>query len=56
MIVRHLKNKKYYIKLFNSKIKSNGVWKNCVIYLCLYFNKDNMIWVRYEEDFNKNFK
>jgi hypothetical protein len=56
MIVRHLKNRKLYLKLFKSKIKRENVWENCVIYLCLYFNKDGMLWVRYTDDFNENFK
>ena len=54
-IYKH-KNGKKYIKLLQTKIKNNGVWEDCVIYMCLYWNKDKMIWVRFINDFNENFK
>ena len=55
-IYRHLKNKKPYLSLFKTQIKLDGNWSPCIIYMCLYWNKDGMIWVRKEEDFNQNFK
>lgn len=54
-IYRNNKNKKPYLKLFKTKTKINGQWENSIVYLCLYLNKDGMIWVRTIEDFNKNF-
>ena len=56
MIYKHIRNNKPYLKLLNTKIKINGVWVKGVIYLCLYINKEGMIWVRTEEDFKKEFK
>ena len=55
MVYRHVRTDKPYLKLFESKIKIGGVWSPCVIYLCLYINKDGMIWVRESEDFKQNF-
>lgn len=56
MIYRHIKTNKPYIKLKNTKIKINGIWETAIIYMCLYWNKDGMIWVRLENDFKQNFK
>jgi hypothetical protein len=55
-IYRHLNNGKPYLKLVKSKVKIEGEWKEAIIYLCLYLNKDGMIWVRTIEDFEHNFK
>jgi hypothetical protein len=55
-IVRHLKSNKKYLKFCRTKIKIERVWQNAIIYICLYLNKDGMIWVRLEQDFNNNFK
>jgi hypothetical protein len=55
-IYRHLKTNKPYLKVLKSKAKINGIWSPCIIYLCLYWNKDGMLWVRLEDDFNQNFK
>ncbi len=53
---KHIKTGKKYIKLLSSKIKIDGIWKETIIYCCLYYNKDGMIWSRLKEDFNLNFK
>ena len=54
-IVSHKKGKKY-LKLMNIKIKKDDQWLDGVLYLCLYFNRDGMLWVRFKDDFEKNFK
>lgn len=56
MIYTNIKNNKKYLKLKHSKVKIEGVWQDVVIYFCLYWNKDGMIWVRTVKDFNENFK
>jgi hypothetical protein len=55
-IYRHYKNGKPYIKLLRTKVKIEGDWQEAVIYLCLYLNKDGMIWVRTVKDFEQSFK
>ena len=49
------KGKKYRI-FAESKMKVNGVWKDCVIYQTLYYNEDGWIWVKSSEEFFKEFK
>lgn len=56
MVYRHLKTNKPYLRLLRSKVKINNIWTPCVVYMCLYLNKDGMVWVRLEDDFNKNFR
>ncbi len=55
-MLKHLKTLKPYIKLWSTKVKINGVWIPAVIYMCLYYNKDGIIWVMTKEDFENNFK
>lgn len=55
-VVKHNKSGKKYLRLWNTKIKKDGVWLEGIIYLCLYYNKDGMIWVRFKDDFENNFK
>jgi len=47
---------KPYIILHESKYKDKGVWKEVIIYMCLYPNPDGDIWVREKEEFFKLFK
>ncbi len=50
-LVRHVKNKKLYLKLLKTKVKVNNNWVEAIIYMCLYRNKDGYIWTRLIEDF-----
>lgn len=51
----YYKGKPYEI-LYESKIKLDGKWQDCIIYRCLYFNPDGLIWVRTKKEFFKLFK
>lgn len=31
------------------------VWIDAILYICLYYNKDGMFWVRTAEDFDNSF-
>ena len=53
---RHIKTNKPYFILKRTKVKIDGIWKDAIVYVCLYFNKDGMVWVRLKEDFELNFK
>lgn len=55
-IYKYKKTNKPYLKLCESNIKINGLWVKTIIYLCLYWNKDGMIWVRTKSDFFENFE
>lgn len=48
------KNKRY-LKLFNTKIKIDGIWVDGIIYLALYKNTDGYLYVRTKDNFNKTF-
>jgi len=51
----HYKNKPY--KIFTeTKVKINGEWIDCTIYLTLYDNEDGWIWVRTTDEFTNLFK
>lgn len=45
-----------YEKLYDSQVKIEGNWYDCVIYKCLYPNPDGEIWVRLKYDFELKFK
>lgn len=55
LIYRNRKNQKLYIRLTRTKIDINSVWVAGVIYMCLYFNKEGMIWTRTEDNFEEKF-
>lgn len=56
-IYKHYRNKKRYLILARPKVRieSTGEWVKGVLYLCLYWNKDGMVWVRTEKDFIDHF-
>ena len=54
-LIKHNKTNKTYLKLFTTKVKIGGLWVPAIIYVCLYWNKDGMIWVRTKKDFEQNF-
>jgi len=56
MIYRHKKNKKLYLVLLKTQTKLVGKWWPAIIYMCLYWNKDGMIWCRPEWNFNEDFE
>lgn len=53
---RHIKTNKPYIKVLSTKVKTQGVWIEAIVYMCLYLNKDGMFWVRLVDDFKNNFE
>ena len=55
-IYKHNRNGKSYFLIATARIKHDGEWIPCVIYMCLYRNPDGMFWVRHLHDFNTNFK
>lgn len=56
MIYRHKTNNKLYLRLLNLQIKLDGTWVDATLYMCLYYNRKGMLWVRVKEDFNNNFR
>ena len=55
MIYRNKKNNKLYLKLLSLKTRMGPVWIDAILYICLYYNKDGMFWVRTAEDFDNSF-
>lgn len=56
MIQMYYHKGKPYRIIKHSKVKIEGVWKECIIYEAMYDNPDGNIWVRLKEDFENNFK
>lgn len=56
-IHRHNRNGKKYLSVKSTKIRieSTGEWVDGVIYICLYLNREGMVWVRTKQDFDLNF-
>jgi hypothetical protein len=56
-IYTHYRNKKKYLIIARPKIRiqSTGDWIPGVLYMCLYWNKEGMLWIRSEEDFKSHF-
>lgn len=55
MRIYYYKDKPYEV-LSDTSIKIGDEWIPGIIYICLYENKDGMVWVRTKEEFNKLFK
>ena len=47
---------KQYNLLLETKIKIDDEWVDGIIYMCLYYNPDGMVWVRTKEEFFEKFK
>jgi hypothetical protein len=55
VIYRH-QNNKPYLKLLSIKVKIDNEWVDAILYMCLYYNRAGMFWVRTKQDFNNKFK
>jgi hypothetical protein len=56
MIYAHRGRGTKYLKLLSTKVRIGDNWIDAVLYVCLYWNKSGMFWVRTKTDFHDKFK
>lgn len=48
-------NNKLYLEVLSTKVKIDNEWVDAMLYMCLYYNRAGMFWVRTKQDFNNRF-